>query len=570
MKQYRKYISGIAILVAASLLMPLISSCSKNNSESNPIVISTTIGSSETEQTHAPGTTPTPTPIPYYTIATVDCPDNEFVYAFEDEDTASRIIGAAVNETDFLVLEEGTEWCKVLYGKAEGEEGYIKTEYLQLTISTKPASIHDSFFYMDAHSEMGTIPMKFNNKVKVVPSTYTVIEMLPEDDSPGAKLIETEVTKTQIDVYTTGNVLLAKDTTLYLKDAIIRATPIPSPTPDPAETTPTPTATQAPTATPTPTSDPEPTPTTSPTTGETSGSSESSTVELASYSRVIADVTTATPTPTPTPEPVEIIIKNGKITSCKGVVLDEDISFKIGTDKGHVVTTGGDVIAYEGLFFSDADVSVTYGSIDSPDGEIAFEINYYFLPAMLTDNLVDVTRFSETIQIDMLMAKEDSIAGGNVYGQQICLLQQDTLEKLLNAQSLFVQDGYSIIIYDAYRPYSVTCLMYDIHKDGTYVAGKRLGSVHNRGAAVDISLIDLSTGLPLEMPSPIHTLDSTSNRNNSSMTETAKANMDYMANIMLKCGFTLIASEWWHFSDSECNNYLRTDHDLTKQIQIIY
>lgn len=178
-------------------------------------------------------------------------------------------------------------------------------------------------------------------------------------------------------------------------------------------------------------------------------------------------------------------------------------------------------------------------------------------------------RYSDTIYIDMMMTKEDSIAGGNVYGQQICLLQKSTLDKLLEAEKMFQEDGYSIIVYDAYRPYSVTCIMYDIHKDGTYVAGKRFGSIHNKGAAIDMSLIDNITGEPVEMPSPIHTLNSTSNRTNPDMTDAAKENMNYMADIMRKAGFTTIQSEWWHFSDSESSRYMRTDYDLTAQIKII-
>ena len=115
----------------------------------------------------------------------------------------------------------------------------------------------------------------------------------------------------------------------------------------------------------------------------------------------------------------------------------------------------------------------------------------------------------------------------------------------------------------------MTCIMYDIHKNGTYVAGKRFGSIHNKGAAIDMSLVDNSTGEPIEMPSPIHTLNETSNRTNPDMSETAKENMNYMAGIMKKAGFTTIQSEWWHFSDSESSQYMRTDLDLKAQTKII-
>jgi D-alanyl-D-alanine dipeptidase len=519
-----------------------------------------------------PGVTLSPTPIPEYTVATVVAVDDDYVYAREEKNTTARIVGATVGGIDFLVLDQGEYWCKILFG--EDEEGYIETKYLSFAITTVLPEIHEAHFYMDAKEEMGLLPVKYNNKLKIVPTTYTVIEKVPENNSAGAALIDKEVTKTRIDVYTTSNVLLSKDTTLYIKDGIIRTTPVPSPTPIPGTETPTPTPTLMPTASPTPgaTATPIPVATLSPTpTAEPSPTEAAVAVEGVSQVYVPAgkaEPVTVSPTPTPTPASVEIVIKNGVITSCTGITLEE-IDFELHEDKGQVVTLNGDVISFNGMFFEEAEVIVTLGSLDSPEGEIILDNGYYSVPKLLKDNLVDVSLYNDDILIDMLMAKEGSIAGGNVYGQEICLLQKGTLDKLLKAQELFAADGYSIIIYDAYRPYSVTCIMYDIHKDGTYVAGKRFGSIHNKGAAVDMSIVDNSTGIPLEMPSPIHTLDSTSNRSNPNMSAEAKKNMNYMAEIMKKSGFSTIASEWWHFSDTASDEYMLTDHDLPDQIKII-
>ncbi|MBN1775088.1 MAG: hypothetical protein JW817_01340 [Clostridiales bacterium] len=594
----------ISLLLALSLLcVTLLScaSCNKNQDPSVPIVLPGVSSPSSPSDMSAvdPFVTPSPTPIPEYRVGTVVAGDEELVYVREERNYTCRIVGAAVNGIDFWVLDEGTLWCKVLFG--EGEEGYVESKYLEIVTDTVAPEIHDAYFYMPAKEEMGQIYTRFSGKIKVVPSTYTVTEMVPESNDPGAKLVEKEVTKTRIDIYSTSNVLLAEDTTLYLKNAVIKTTPIPTPTPDVTPTTaptatpePSPTTdvtpTTAPTSTPTPTDTPEPTPTTpepTPTTATSEptptgtssfsqGNAGPSTVMLSArasgvpHASFFESTETVTPTPTPTPDPVEIVIRNGTIISVEGVTLDEDIDFEIGKDKGHVVTESGEVIAYEGLFFDGADVIVTAATFDRGNEQIIIEDGYILEPKLQKDNLVDVRRYTEDIQIDMLLAKDENIAGGNVYGQQICLLQRETLDKLLKAQEMFAEDGYTIIIYDAYRPYSVTCIMYDIHQNGTYVAGKRFGSIHNRGAAVDMSLIDNSTGEPIEMPSPIHTLNSTSNRSNPNMTSTARDNMNYMAEVMRKCGFTTIASEWWHFSDSESDNYLRTDHNLSEQIKIIY
>ena len=584
-----------------SLLCGILLSCSSCNKTTDPtvsIVIPTDSNGSVLPTTVVtdPDFTPTPSPIPEYRVGTLIADEGELVYVRQDRNYNCRIVGAAVNGIDFWVIEEGAIWSKILFG--ENEEGYVETKYLSIVTDTVAPEIHDAFFYMTATEGMGLVHTKFNGRLKIVPSTYTVIEKVPVNDSPGAPLVEREVVKSRIDIYTTANVLLARDTTLYLKNATIRTTPLPSLTPSVSPTpsgtpsvtpspsgtpsvTPSPsvgpTAEPTPSTAPTPSSEPTPTEPAATTVGFTPGATANNIALLSagkpSYAvnALLEPTGTTPPTPSPTPIPVEIVIRNGKISTIKGVTLDEDVNFKIGKDKGHVVTESGQVISYEGMFFEEAEVIISEGKYDLPDMEIVIENGYYFEPALQKDTLVDVRRYTDDIYIDMLLGKDDeNIAGGNVYGQQICLLQRDTLDKLMKAQELFKKDGYSIIIYDAYRPYSVTCKMYDIHQDGTYVAGKRFGSIHNKGTAVDMSLIDLSTGLPVEMPSPIHTLDSRSNRSNPNMTKTARENMNYMADIMRKCGFTTIASEWWHFTDLESDLYLTTDHKLYEQVKIIY
>lgn len=547
-----KKLSIIVLLLIISLL-PQMSACkekTQNTSASSDILSST---SQETTQIQTP--TPSPTPVPEYDVGVVTPSDDNIAYVYGEQDTSEKPIGAAVEGIDFLILKKGDDWCEILYGP--DEVGYIETSYLSVSVTLEPPPLYEAHFFMEAREEPGHIHVAFNNKLKIVPSTYTVIEKVPENDAPGAPLIDVEVTKNRIDVYTTGGELLAADTTLIFKNAKIYTTPIPTPTSVPVP----------------PSDDINPAPT-DPTVAE--GSSEPT---PPSPSDILADpstvdpttppVETLAPTPTPAPIPVEIIVTNGILTSITGVTLDTGIPFEVGKDKGHVLTDAGEVIAYQGMFFPEAEVIVTDCRMPVSDGELYVESGYYFKPAILLDELVDVRRYSDTIYIDMMMTKEDSIAGGNVYGQQICLLQKSTLDKLLEAEKMFQEDGYSIIVYDAYRPYSVTCIMYDIHKDGTYVAGKRFGSIHNKGAAIDMSLIDNITGEPVEMPSPIHTLNSTSNRTNPDMTDAAKENMNYMADIMRKAGFTTIQSEWWHFSDSESSRYMRTDYDLTAQIKII-
>ena len=175
-------------------------------------------------------------------------------------------------------------------------------------------------------------------------------------------------------------------------------------------------------------------------------------------------------------------------------------------------------------------------------------------------NLVDVRTYLPDIEYYLIFATPNNFTGSVLYARDICLLQEGTVKKLVKAQELFAQDGYRIKIYDAYRPSKVSGILYSIIKNSTYIAsaGK---SIHNRGAAVDITLVD-ADGNELEMPTAMHTLNETANRDYKGMTETARKNMDYMAQIMRKSGFSTIRSEWWHFSDTNMAQYPALDIDF--------
>lgn len=148
-------------------------------------------------------------------------------------------------------------------------------------------------------------------------------------------------------------------------------------------------------------------------------------------------------------------------------------------------------------------------------------------------------------------------------------LRYEAAIKLKNAQEAFLADGYSIIIYDAYRPFSNTKEFQDAYRqylntksmsfknqwfgslgESWFLAQK--ASSHNYGVAVDMGLKRVSDGYVLPMPSAIHTLDIRSAYVSwgSVMDSEAAVNAHYMKSIMEKSGFTYLKSEWWHFQDN--------------------
>ena len=196
------------------------------------------------------------------------------------------------------------------------------------------------------------------------------------------------------------------------------------------------------------------------------------------------------------------------------------------------------------------------------DGNLVYEEDGV-TPVMLTNNLVDVRLYVPSADIALIFATDKNFTGVVQYKREIPLLQLSTAKKLQKAAELFAKDGYTIRLYDTYRPLSVQKNLYDIILNSSYIANpETTASNHNRGAAVDMALLD-ENGKELEFPTQTHTLNEAANRGNKSWSSKAKENVDYMTSIMKKAGFDPINSEWWHFADSDCKKFMTTDIDFS-------
>lgn len=168
--------------------------------------------------------------------------------------------------------------------------------------------------------------------------------------------------------------------------------------------------------------------------------------------------------------------------------------------------------------------------------------------------LVYVDDEDPTLIIDLKYATTDNFTGKKIYPYSVCMLQKNTMKKLINANNEFKALGYTIKIWDAYRPADVQKQLWELVKDRRFIADPNLyGSRHNRGAAVDITLVD-STGKELEMPTKFDEFNEKAFRN-SKMNDTARKNLDLLTTIMVKNGFKTIETEWWHYDDSDADSY---------------
>jgi len=126
--------------------------------------------------------------------------------------------------------------------------------------------------------------------------------------------------------------------------------------------------------------------------------------------------------------------------------------------------------------------------------------------------------------------------------------------KLKKANEIFQKDGYTIKIWDAYRAQSAQYILWDYASDKSFVANPKKGSKHNRGAAVDITLIDES-GNEIEMGTEFDNFTEKAAYNYSGHTNIALKNMKYLRNVMEQVGFKGISNEWWHFDDVDWKKY---------------
>lgn len=108
--------------------------------------------------------------------------------------------------------------------------------------------------------------------------------------------------------------------------------------------------------------------------------------------------------------------------------------------------------------------------------------------------------------------------------------------------------GYGLKIFDAYRPYSVTVSFWEIVKDPRYVAEPTKGSGHNRGLAVDCTIIQLKDGTELNMGTGFDNFTDSAHHNFTQLPGQVLSNRQLFRAMMEKYGFRAFDTEWWHYS----------------------
>lgn len=171
------------------------------------------------------------------------------------------------------------------------------------------------------------------------------------------------------------------------------------------------------------------------------------------------------------------------------------------------------------------------------------------------DELVDLEKTIPGIVLDIHYATTNNFTGQRLYPSALCYLRHATAEKLAAAQVELKPLGYGLKIYDGYRPLSVQRKMWEVFPQPGYVADPKKGSRHNRGAAVDVTLIRLADGSELPMPTPYDDFTERAHGNFMDLPAETIQNRELLERVLVKQGFVGLPTEWWHFDDRDWRNY---------------
>jgi beta-N-acetylhexosaminidase/D-alanyl-D-alanine dipeptidase len=167
--------------------------------------------------------------------------------------------------------------------------------------------------------------------------------------------------------------------------------------------------------------------------------------------------------------------------------------------------------------------------------------------------LVDITTVAPDIVLDIRYATPNNFTGVAVYPAPRCYLRAEVAKRLATVQADLKSQGLGLKVYDCYRPFSIQKKFWALVPNEDWVAkpvekdGKPAsGSKHNRGAAVDLTLID-ATGNELPMPSGFDDFTEKARRDYAGGDPAARANSKRLEAAMAKAGFDPLPSEWWHF-----------------------
>lgn len=167
------------------------------------------------------------------------------------------------------------------------------------------------------------------------------------------------------------------------------------------------------------------------------------------------------------------------------------------------------------------------------------------------DEYVLVNKYIPDIYVELMYATDNNFTGVRIYDFTDAYLRYGTVKKLANVQKELKEQGYSLKIWDAYRPFEAQQKLWEVYPDPNYVANPANGmKKHNIGGTVDITMVT-ADGSVISMPTEFDDFSLKADRNYSDIdNEEAVNNVMILQNAMENNGFTGYQGEWWDYSDT--------------------
>lgn len=181
-------------------------------------------------------------------------------------------------------------------------------------------------------------------------------------------------------------------------------------------------------------------------------------------------------------------------------------------------------------------------------------------------DLVELNKLDTSIHLDIRYATSNNFVGRPVYKEARAFLQRPAAEALVKVNASLKPLGYGLLVFDGYRPWSVTKLFWKVTPPDkhNFVANPAKGSLHNRGCAVDLSLYDLNTGKEIQMTGNYDEMTERSYSDYTGGTEEQRRTRDLLRSKMEAQGFKVIHDEWWHFDYKDWKEYRITNVPFDK------
>jgi D-alanyl-D-alanine dipeptidase len=223
------------------------------------------------------------------------------------------------------------------------------------------------------------------------------------------------------------------------------------------------------------------------------------------------------------------------------------------------ITQGSNILFITAtIFFSGTNYSVAQNVKDTSLHIIKNTEGYQ--QTIKTDSnkrMINIQKLIPNIDLDLRYASENNFMHRVMYPEKptFTFLRLSAAKALAQVQKELNKKGLGLKIFDAYRPYFVTEKFWELVHDDRYVADPKKGSGHNRGIAVDLTIIDLKTKKELQMPTGFDNFTDSAHHDFVNLPDEVLNNRKLLKETMEKYGFLEFPSEWWHYSLPDPGKY---------------